>query len=287
MPVPECAEFTGENSSEMLRRKHNGATDERRRILFIGSESSVSHAVNDFLPIMDCGCTITSGKDALAAIERDVYDAVVLDLGRSHEPGERIVQAIREIRPALAERILLIHGSGEIAPLALKHLPGISEEQPLLQLWARLKEIFSARPAHSFVPPGAEVPQLIFDSFNSPMVAGIRGLPGPTRQLAYQRDSSTINLLIRPMEDGVRISVLGQVLDVSMRDVHGLPVQLHGQAGSLAQTTTNQFGEFGLQFAFVENAGLQIRLAEGSWIHMLLENMDWIRNPITGLNAGN
>jgi hypothetical protein len=66
--------------------------------------------------------------------------------------------------------------------------------------------------------------RLIFDSFNEPAVVGLRGSSEPARQLAYQYDSATINLLIQHRSTGERISLAGQVLDVSMRAVHGLPV---------------------------------------------------------------
>jgi hypothetical protein len=118
-----------------------------------------------------------------------------------------------------------------------------------------------------------QLSRLVFDSLNSPEGAGLPGSPGSDRQLVYQYESTTVNVLIRVLENSDQIALLGQVLDVSMRAVHDLPVLLLDHNKILAQTTTSQFGEFGLQSDCAGPASLQIRLSEGSWIYMLFENM--------------
>jgi hypothetical protein len=268
----------------MLQQKHSGDAVERRKILFIGCESPVSQDIRQFVPTLGCICIVVSSIDALTRIKQESFDAVLLDLVHSEAPPEQIVLAVKNVQPTLLDRILLITGAGPAD--GLLDLPNISHEKPLTHLWAKLEEIFLAHQVPNPVPPGMHIPALIFDSHNSPIVAGVRGSTGFGRQLAYRHNSTTINLLSRLMEGVYRISLLGQVLDVSMRAVHDLPVLLRYHDRILAQTVTTQFGEFGLQFDFVKYTGLQIQLAEGSWIYMPLENMDRSRNPTLDLDAG-
>jgi CheY-like chemotaxis protein len=264
----------------MFQRKNLGAQIERRKVLFIGNDSAASHAVCGFLRTMGCRCTATPSREALTRIEHELFDVVLLDVTHSQFPHEQTILAIQEVRPALAERILLITGSKSAEGNILGNLPHISLEKPLSQIWTKLEEILAVSQPSSFAPPGMQNARLIFDSFSSPVAAGVRSSLRSARQLAYQHSSTTINLLIHLKKKEVRISLAGQVLDVSMREVHGLPVLLSSQSGILAETTTSQFGEFGLETDLLEYAGLQIRLSEGSWIYVPLENMDWKRKPM-------
>jgi len=45
---------------------------------------------------------------------------------------------------------------------------------------------------------------------------------------------------------------------------------------TVARTTTNQFGEFLLEFEIMEDPGLQIRVREG-WAAIPLGKMDWAK----------
>jgi CheY-like chemotaxis protein len=229
---------------------------------------------------MGCACTVAHSREALTRIEHELFDVVLLDVTHSQIPYEQTIQAIKEVRPALAERILLIADSKPAERNVLGNLPHISLKKPLSQLWTKLEEILVVPQPARLAPSGMQNARLIFDSFSSPVAAGVRGSLRSARQLAYQHSSTTINLLIHLRKQEVRISLAGQVLDVSMREVHGLPVLLSNQRGILAETTTSQFGEFGLEADLLEHAGLQIRLAEGSWIYLPLENMDWKRKPM-------
>jgi len=208
-------------------------------------------------------------------IEQETFNAVLINLSHFELPIEQIVLAVKNVQPTLLGRILLITNTESANGMHI--LPSISKEKPLSQLWAKLQEILVACEAPNLAPPGMQIPQLTFDSLNEPMAAGMRGSPRSDRQLVYRHSNTTVNLLIRLMEGVYKISLLGQVLDVSLRVVHGLPVLLRYQNITLAQTNTTEFGEFGLQYDFVEHAGLQIQLAEGSWIYMPLELTNWRR----------
>lgn len=264
----------------MLQRKNLAAPIERYKVLFIGKDSSTIQAVCNFLHTLNCECTIATSSEALAKLEGENFDAVLVDATHSQSPQQTIL-AIKETRPALAERILLITGPEPAESDEFCGLPYISIEKPLSQLWTRLEKVLAVPQPSRFAPPGMQNARLIFDSFSAPpAVSGTRGSLAAARQLTYQHDSATVNLLIRLESKADRISLVGQVLDVSMRAVHGLPVLLSNGSRTLGETTTSQFGEFGLEVGLMEYAGLQIRLAEGSWIHMPLENLDWKRKPM-------
>jgi hypothetical protein len=261
---------------KMLQHKHIEGVAEQHKVLVIGRESSDYQEIRQFLHTVGCGCVLVSSQEATARIEQEIFDAVLIDLAHFEASPEQIILAINKVQPALLGRILLIIGT-EPADGSY-NLPNTSKEKPLSQLWAKLKKIFDAHPATDLLPQGMQIPQLIFDSFNAPMIAGIRGSSKSTRQLAYLHDSTTVNILTRLVEGVHQILLSGQVLDVSLRTVDGLPVLLRDRDKTLAQTTTTQFGEFGLQYGFVEHAGLQIQLADGSWIYMPLEHLNWRRN---------
>ncbi len=267
----------------MAQEKHLDGPIERPKILFIGDNSSFGEKVCGFLVSEGCTCTVTSTVEALGAAERDWFDAVLLDLAHSPVTARQAILAIREVCPSLAERILVIT-SPQQAVLEYSGFPVVSDELPLSQLWAMLQEMFSAQQPP--LPPGMQTARLIFDSLRSPRVAGIRGMRSSDRQLAFQHDSTTFNLFIRRLEGTDRLSLVGQVLDVSMRAVHGLPVLLCNRTTTLAQTVTTQFGEFGLDFELLDEAGLQVRLADGSWIYLPLAKLGWTKNHTAGLDAG-
>jgi hypothetical protein len=121
--------------------------------------------------------------------------------------------------------------------------------------------------------------QLVFDSFHSPRPSGIRGSRGTARQLAYQHKDTTVDFLIEPTEDSGQVCIAGQVLDTRLASgkTRALAVVLLDQMKILSKTSTNQSGEFRLEFPFRENAYIQIHVRAGSWISIPLGNMEWLK----------
>ena|ERR1051326_1479001 len=252
----------------MLPPKH---LDDRtqRAVLFIGDDAARRKTICNFLAAEGCKCIPASAHEAPLLAARNGYDAILLDVAQSSEFAHQAVFALNKVRAGMAERILVITGP----KLRLSELFGaqvVSRELPLPQLWASLQNIF--RKQQPSIPAGMHLPRLIFDSLLSPQSQGVRGAQSSARQLAFQHHSTTINLLIKRAED-THLSMAGQVLDLSMRVVHGLPVLLSHRSATLAQTITSQFGEFSFEIELPDDTGLQIRLAEGSWIYMPLKNL--------------
>jgi len=87
---------------------------QRRKVLIVEDEPSIRNALSTLLFALGCdGGIADSGQEALAMISRDQFDAVLLDLRCSDLQADEVVSQIREIRPSLVGRVLVI--TGEIA----------------------------------------------------------------------------------------------------------------------------------------------------------------------------
>jgi hypothetical protein len=127
------------------------------------------------------------------------------------------------------------------------------------------------------------VARMMFDSLRNPPAAGIRGTSPGTRQLAYQYKRTIIDVSIEFAEGSGRMSLAGQVLDSERKGKNeSLPVLLVSEAGTLARTATNQYGEFQMECDFPEDLSLEIRLGERSWVLVPLGKMDWAAKPTLG-----
>ena len=118
------------------------------------------------------------------------------------------------------------------------------------------------------------------------MTAGIRSSRPSGRHLAYQHESATIDVCIEASEAPDRIWLAGQVLDANRNNnIDGLSVVLITGKGTLAQTATNRSGEFYLESDSAEDAGLEIRFSERSWVLVPLGKMDWLKKPMPNLQT--
>jgi hypothetical protein len=92
--------------------------------------------------------------------------------------------------------------------------------------------------------------RLIFDSLLQPVTAGLRGSVA-ARQFLYETDEYYIDLRLEPHRAENRGCIVGQVLNRSgaERSAQGVSVSLQEGKQAIAQTSTNQFGEFQLEFS--------------------------------------
>jgi DNA-binding response OmpR family regulator len=89
-------------------------TRTQRRVLIIEDEPSIRNVLYVLLAGLGFeGDVSHSSAQALAMISRESFDAVLLDLRSSEIAAEKIVAQIREIRPSLVGRVLVI--TGEVA----------------------------------------------------------------------------------------------------------------------------------------------------------------------------
>jgi hypothetical protein len=151
---------------------------------------------------------------------------------------------------------------------------GCGKCETALQVWRTVLSL--ARSESAFIPPDDVVRisksqfaaaassakrglRLLFDSNLQPVTAGVRG-PVSARQFLYETDDYYIDLRLEPRRDSDSACLVGQVLirAGSSRAAQDVPVRLHSGSSPLAETVTNQFGEFQLEFEASTNLCLLI-----------------------------
>jgi CheY-like chemotaxis protein len=254
--------------------------NEKRRILLITEEPSLRSLISTFVLTMGCACTAVSSADVATILEREAFDAVLLDADYSEIALETVLLMTEESRPSLLTRILVIR-SGLTAPQTIElierhQLRQVSQENLLQQLWAVLQDIFTSPQRSKLAPSNKHTAQMIFDSFSWPAPIGLRGSRTDSRQLAFQHGNAIIDLLIEPRGVG-KISIMGQVLNSSKKrgESDSLPVLLVNGMRTIVRTSTNPFGEFRLECAPVRDACVEMRLRKGVWVSLPLGKLDW------------
>ena len=269
--------------------RHGG----RKRILLVGADPSSRDGISTLLNTMGWARIAVSGYDDVPeTIERELFDAVLLHLGTSTAALERTIRTIKQIRPSLARRIVVISGAERVDRPTLElierqDLPHLIQEHLVSTLWTTLEDLFLPGGMRTVVPKSLQTPRLVFDSFRWPLPSGVRSSRAFGRQMSYEHSSKIIDLLLNP-QGSERISLVGQVLDASKggRLNYGLPVVLLSESGTLARTTTNRLGEFDLEFESAENVSLEIRLGERSWVSIPLGLLDWVKKQKPGRATG-
>ena len=121
--------------------------------------------------------------------------------------------------------------------------------------------------------------RLVFDSNLQPVTAGVRGSIS-ARQLLYETDELYIDLRLEPQREANRdrVCLVGQILDRTSetRASQGLKVRLLQGQQAVSDTTTNQHGEFQLEF----DAGADMCLSIGH------EPDRMVVLPIYGVHSG-
>jgi len=96
--------------------------------------------------------------------------------------------------------------------------------------------------------------QLLYDTFSQPAPPGTRSSSMKIRQMLYRADPYQVDIHIELQPEQNRFVVTGQLVDLSHPDLVGRDVKVTLSDGrdSVANTVTNQFGEFRGE---VENSG--------------------------------
>jgi hypothetical protein len=97
--------------------------------------------------------------------------------------------------------------------------------------------------------PASSGVRLVFDSLLQPLTAGIRGSVA-ARQFLYETDEYYIDLRLEPRAAADCACLVGQVLNRTgaERAAQGVAIRLREGKLPLAHTSTNEFGEFQLEF---------------------------------------
>jgi DNA-binding NtrC family response regulator len=266
------------------------ASQRRQRILIIGEKPLARDDMRILSGSAGCECAVASNAEqALAAMKQKKFDAVVLDPPSSSSQAAEVISRINEFYPDLRKNVVIItdeNGDSDsgIKDLAARYSIACVQRKFLLQqLLGSLEALF--RPEAVFQDV-THLARLISDSFRDPLPAGLRGLHDRSRRLVYAAGSLRVDLLIEPQAGCNRLALAGQILDSAKPDrrFDGVPVTLHGWKGSMAQATTEEFGEFHLDFNFESNIILEVRIAETNWITVPLPVMERARRNAAGLS---
>lgn len=131
--------------------------------------------------------------------------------------------------------------------------------------WARVRE--AAKRERAYEPPARAVRvakshlplpgktrrsskvELLFDSFQTPAIAGLRSTATASRQMLYGIGSYRIDLRMEPQMDSDKVSLVGQILNSAEPAKRGEQVTVTLMRGTkvLAQSQTNTLGEFHLE----------------------------------------
>lgn len=118
----------------------------RRKVLIIEDEPSIRNVLYALLSGLDCqGEVAHNDRQALAMIRRESYDAVLLDLRCSKVATDQMVSRIKEIRPSLLGRVLVItsevSGPETIKAIERQCMPHLSRNRLFKDLWEFLRPI--------------------------------------------------------------------------------------------------------------------------------------------------
>ena len=106
----------------------------KRRLLLIGPDPAEWNSISTLLGTVGWTCTsVSAEEDISGTVERDSFDAILLVVSHSAAGAERIILRIREVRPSLSERIMIISETGrdsEILELVERYdLPHLFREK--------------------------------------------------------------------------------------------------------------------------------------------------------------
>lgn len=127
---------------------------------------------------------------------------------------------------------------------------GINLFQPMLQPQAggRLRKIIAS---------------LVFDTYDQPMLAGVRRVGAPPRQLLYRAGDIDVDVKIESMDANDRISLAGQVLSNTAKFFDNTAVKLESHGLIRFKTKTNFVGEFSFDEVPKDTYHLSVDLPEG------------------------
>ena len=107
------------------------------------------------------------------------------------------------------------------------------------------------------------IASLVFDTYEQPMMAGVRRVGAPPRQLLFRAGDVDVDVKIESMEANNRITLVGQVLSSNAKFFDNTPVKLESHGMVRYRTQTNVVGEFSFDEVPKDTYHLSVDLPEG------------------------
>ena len=117
--------------------------------------------------------------------------------------------------------------------------------------------------------------ELVFDSFAAPVRAGVRSSWELGFQALYQGGDYSLDFRVEPGPPQGRATIIGQVLNRKApdADMGGFGVYLKAGKAVIAQTRSNRFGEFQMEYGERKGLRLNIELADGQELEAPLRRL--------------
>jgi len=118
-----------------------------RKVLIIENDPEVRNVIYVLLAGMECESEVSHGlRSALIRIKETSFDAVLLDLRCSDEAPEQALSQIKDARPSLVGRVLVITGEvtspGVFEAIERQCLPQVPRQHLTLHLTTAIKAMF-------------------------------------------------------------------------------------------------------------------------------------------------
>jgi hypothetical protein len=107
------------------------------------------------------------------------------------------------------------------------------------------------------------IASLVYDTYDQPMLAGVRRVGAPPRQLLFRAGEVDVDVKIESMEANDRITLVGQVLSNATKFFDNTPVKLESHGIVRYRTRTNPVGEFSFDEVPKDTYHLSVDLPEG------------------------
>lgn len=156
-----------------------------------------------------------------------------------------------ELKQELSNLVVRLQGDAAFEPPADLVQWGINLFQPVMQTVETTGGIRKY------------IASLVLDTFDQPMLAGIRRVGAPPRQLLFRAGDVDVDVKIESMEANNRITLVGQVLSSATKFFDNTPVKLESHGIVRYRTRTNLVGEFSFDEVPKDTYHLSVDLPEG------------------------
>jgi hypothetical protein len=122
---------------------------------------------------------------------------------------------------------------------------------------------------HAIAKPrkaSSKLAELLFDSFSSPLQAGVRSSTSADRQVLYGAGDYRIDMRMEPQTDSEKVAIVGQVLNAinPAEQSASAPIILFKGNRIVSTSQTNSFGEFHLECELAEDLKLHFVFPGGA-----------------------
>ena len=221
--------------------------------------------------------TAAEGLEVFLA-HRGKIDLVIVDMVMPGMSGLDLAAELERLQPGV--QILYISGSGD--SIAMKSIQRQSADRVLLKPFIPedLVERVTQLLAVGGIRP-VRLARLVFCTFAGPLREGVRGAAATTCHMLFEEGNWLVDLHLKPQPDGNRICMAGQVLQRSPSEPldRGHTVAVVREQVESAQATTNDLGEFKLEFIPAEDLALMVNLPGESVLVADLQEFAAAKHP--------